>query len=141
MVKGEGEGQVGGMTLDHERLTVYQLARELRRAVVPLLRGVGRGHGETAEQLNRCSLAVKLNIAEGTGEYALKEKARFYRIARREAAEAAALLDDLEDIGAADLAELAPARQLTIRIVGALVRLIQSTESAATRHPHRPRRP
>jgi four helix bundle protein len=34
-----------------------------------------------------------LNIAEGSGERSRKEKARFYRMARRSAAEAAAALD------------------------------------------------
>ena len=34
-----------------------------------------------------------LNIAEGAGEFAPKEKARFYRMARRSATESAAVLD------------------------------------------------
>jgi four helix bundle protein len=98
-----------------------------------LLRGVPRGHGETVEQLNRCSLSIKLNISEGSSEYAPKEKARLYRIARREAAECAALLDDLEDLAVATAVDLARARHLVPRIVGALVRLVQASEAPARR--------
>jgi four helix bundle protein len=121
--------QIGSMRMDHERLDVYQLAREFRREAVELLRGVPRGHGETVDQLYRSSLAIKLNIAEGTGEFALKEKARFYRLARREAAESAALLDDLEDLGLSTGQELAAARRLSVRIVSALIRLIQALDA------------
>jgi four helix bundle protein len=115
--------------LDHERLAVYRLARELRKKVIALLRAVPRGHGETVDQLNRCSLSIKLNIAEGTGEYAPREKAKLYRIARREAAECAALLEDLEDLGVATAADLSRARHLIRRIIGGLVRLVTATES------------
>ena len=67
------------MRLDHERLEVYRLTRELRRNLVTVTRGLPRGNGELLDQLNRAALSVKLNIAEGTGEYSAKEKARFYR--------------------------------------------------------------
>jgi four helix bundle protein len=121
------------MKLDHERLDVYGLARQLRREVIALLHVVPRGHGDTLDHLNRSSLAIKLTIAEGTGEFSSAEKARLYRIARREAAECGALLDDIEDLGAASAAELANARTLIVRIVSALVRLSQAHETTATR--------
>lgn len=86
------------MKLDHERLEVYQLGRELRRGLIALTAGVPRGNAEVLDQLNRAALSVKLNIAEGSGGFSPKEKVRFYRIARRSACECAALLDDLEDL-------------------------------------------
>lgn len=86
------------MKLDHERLEVYQLGRELRRGLVALTAVVPRGNAEVLDQLNRAALSVKLNIAEGSGEFSPKEKVRFYRIARRSACECAALMDDLEDL-------------------------------------------
>jgi four helix bundle protein len=116
--------------LDHERLEVYQLARELRRGLVALTAGVRRGNGEVLDQLNRAALSVKLNIAEGSGEFSPKEKVRFYRIARRSACECAALMDDLEDLDLVGPGETKPCRVLVFRIVSALIRLIQSAERA-----------
>ena len=46
-----------------------------------------------ADQLRRASTSISFNIAEGAGEYAPADKARFYRIARRSATESAAILD------------------------------------------------
>jgi four helix bundle protein len=116
--------------LDHQRLDVYRLSRELRREVLSLTAGLPRGHGEIVDQLGRAVLSIKLNIAEGSGEFAAKEKSRFYRMARRSAAEASAALDDPEDLGVMTPAQTAPSHKLTVRIVSSLIRLIQSTETA-----------
>lgn len=117
------------MKLDHERLEVYGLARELRRGLVGLTAGLPKGHAEVRDQASRAALSIKLNIAEGTGEYAPKEKVRFYRMARRSAAECSALIDDLEDLDLITDSQSASAHRLIVRIVSALVRLIQSIES------------
>jgi hypothetical protein len=91
--------------------------------------------------------------SEGSGEFAAKERSRFYRMARRSAAEAGAALDELEDLGVRTPAETAPAHKLTVRVVGllissdpvnrntnarspvALTRVTRSGFSAALRHP------
>jgi len=44
-------------------------------------------------------MSIVLNIAEGAGEFARKEKVRFYRIARRSATECAAILDLSQRLG------------------------------------------
>jgi four helix bundle protein len=44
-------------------------------------------------QLRRATTSICLNIAEGAGEFSAKEKAPFYRIAKRAATECAAILD------------------------------------------------
>ena len=46
-----------------------------------------------AEQLDGAASSVVANIAEGAGEFAGKEKARFYRMARRSAVEIAAWVE------------------------------------------------
>lgn len=38
-------------------------------------------------------LSIPLNMAEGAGEYAIDEKSRFYRMAKRSATECASILD------------------------------------------------
>ena len=45
------------------------------------------------DQLRRASASIALNIAEGAAEFRPIEKAKFYRIARRSAAECEAVLD------------------------------------------------
>jgi four helix bundle protein len=84
--------------LDHERLDVYNIAREHSRESHRLLKLVPRGRADLADQYRRASLSIPLNIAEGGGEYAPAEKARFYRIAKRSATECAALLDHMVDL-------------------------------------------
>jgi four helix bundle protein len=50
-----------------------------------------RGLGDLADQLRRASTSIVLNIAEGAGEYSPKDKAKFYRFAKRSAAECSAI--------------------------------------------------
>jgi four helix bundle protein len=114
--------------LDHEKLEVYHLAREFTREVDALVRQLPPGRGDSVDQLRRASLSVPVNIAEGSGEFAPKEKARFYRIAKRSGTECGALLDYLVDIGHLTEQQTTPALNLIRRITGALVRLIQSTD-------------
>jgi four helix bundle protein len=124
--------------LDFQRLEVYKVARELRCELVALMKALPRGHAETLDQLNRASLSLKLNLAEGSGEYAPKEKARFFRMARRSADECGALVDDLLDLGLITPAKAASPLHRLVRIVSMLIRLTQAYEhmpSATLRRP------
>jgi hypothetical protein len=71
-----------GIQLDHEQLDVYQLARELARVGNTVVQQVPSGRADLIDQFRRTTLSNPLNIAEGGGEYAPREKARFYRIAK-----------------------------------------------------------
>lgn len=122
--------------LDHERLDVYQLARELVRTGNTIMQHVPTGRADLIDQFRRTCLSIPLNIAEGGGEFAPKEKARFYRIAKRSATECSAVLDHMVDLDLLHNAEISAAKSLLHRIVGALVRLILSTEKI-----HQPRPP
>ena len=84
---------------DHEKLDVYQqalkfvawladLIAELRQSAIPNLR-------ESINQIDRASTSIVLNIAEGNGRRATKQRARFFDDARGSATEAAACLDVL----------------------------------------------
>lgn len=77
---------------DHERLHVYQVAIEFV-ALAHQINASIRGFRALKDQLHRASTSIANNIAEGAGEFAPAEKRRFYRIARRSAAESAAILD------------------------------------------------
>jgi four helix bundle protein len=113
---------------DQDRLDAYNLAREFVRAVEALLKRVPRGFAEQFDQVRRASTSILFNTAEGAGEFAPKEKARFYRIARRSATESAAVLDSFVDRGVLLEADIEPARMVLNRVTGALTRLIQSCE-------------
>jgi four helix bundle protein len=121
--------------LDHERLDVYRLARELARTGTAILQQVPPGRADLVDQFRRASLSVALNIAEGAGEFAPREKARFYRMAKRSSTECAAILDHMSDVGILHPAETVGAKTLVQRIVSTLVRLILSTEKRTPAQP------
>jgi four helix bundle protein len=124
-----------GIQLDHERLDVYQLARELARVGNTVVQQVPSGRADLIDQFRRTTLSIPLNIAEGGGEYAPKEKARFYRIAKRSATECAGVLDHMVDLNLLHPAEIEGTKTLLRRIISALVKLILSTEKLTQPRP------
>ena len=74
---------------DHEKLTVYQVAIEFVILADEVIENLPRGRAYLSDQLQRAALSISLNIAEGAGEYAVDEKARFYRMAKRSLTECA----------------------------------------------------
>jgi four helix bundle protein len=78
---------------DHQRLEVYQRALTVLDLSDEVGRQLPKGRAELREQMERASSSIVANIAEGAGEFSRKEKARFYRIARRSAIELAAWLE------------------------------------------------
>jgi four helix bundle protein len=114
---------------DHEKLEVYQVARELNREVAMLLAALPRGHAESKENLSRATKSITRNIAEGGGRWRPADKIRFYHIARGSATECAAGLDELIDTGAIPATRSQAARDLAPRVVAMLIKLIRSLES------------
>ena len=109
---------------DHERLEVYQTALRFLVLSNDVVQQLPRGRGYLADQLQRAATSVVLNIAEGAGEFAPKEKARFYRMARRSATESAAVLDACRHLGLLSPERYAPGRELLLQVVSMLVRMI-----------------
>jgi four helix bundle protein len=81
------------MPFEHSRLEVYRVAVEFLSLADELAASLPRGRAYLADQLRRAAISIQLNIAEGAGEFAPAEKARFYRMARRSATECAAIVD------------------------------------------------
>jgi four helix bundle protein len=109
--------------LDHERLHVYQLALELHAVlstVVPR-----RGYAVLRDQLERASLSIVLNIAEGAGRTSGPDKRRFYVQARGSTTECAALVDVLRLRSLLDPQGYLRARSLLVRLVQMLSRLVE----------------
>jgi four helix bundle protein len=81
------------MKFDHEKLEVYHISIEFLVLVDKAIKSIPKSKFYLLDQIQRASSSISLNIAEGAGEFSKKEKARFYRIAKRSATECAAILD------------------------------------------------
>ena len=85
-----------------------------------------------SDQLRRAVASIPLNIAEGAGEFAPADKARFYRMARRSATETAAVLDVLAVFGLADAQRLVAVRALLLRITAMLTATVLKLGSSSS---------
>ena len=120
---------------DHEQLDVYRRALDFVVAANVIRQQLPQGRAALADQLDRASVSIVLNIAEGAGEFAVREKARFYRMARRSATECAAILDVATRLDLVRPAQIGPAKNLLRRIVAMLVALGKTKEQQAEPQP------
>jgi four helix bundle protein len=112
----------GAALLDAERLDVYRVALEFQTVAAQLV--PKRGEAELRDQLDRASISIVLNTAEGCGRRSPADEARFYSMARGSATECAAILDLLGARGVIDDRLRSRARALLVRIVQMLSRLV-----------------
>ncbi len=126
-----GSKITGGPPLrfDHQRFKVYESAGVFVTLAHELIRALPSGNATLSDQLRRASISVCLNIAEGAGEFRSREKARFYRIARRSATECAAILDILRRLNAVADRDLSQGEQILHEIVSMLTGLIKSLDT------------
>ena len=80
------------MPFHHEKLIVYQRALEFAAWSQMLIDSLTK-KTSTRDHLERAGDSIALNIAEGNGKFSLKDRARFFQIARGSALESAACLD------------------------------------------------
>jgi four helix bundle protein len=90
-----------------------------------IIKNLPRGRGYLSDQLQRAALSVPLNIAEGAGEYAIDEKVRFYRMAKRSATECASILDVCQKLQLLDEQNYVNGRAIIMRIVSILTKMAQ----------------
>jgi four helix bundle protein len=109
---------------DHEKLEVYREAIAFVAWLSSLLEG-SACLGDVKDQLDRASTSVPLNIAEGNGKYALKDRCRFFDIAHGSALECAAGLDVLVAKGKLQTEQIRPGKEHLQRIVRMLMGLIK----------------
>jgi four helix bundle protein len=105
----------GDALLDAEKLDVYRIALEFQAVAGQLV--PKRGYAELRDQLERASVSIVLNIAEGAGRVSRADKARFYAMARGSATECAAVMDLLWARDLVDPTLRNRARSLLVRIV------------------------
>src|SRR6516164_732105 len=109
---------------DHEKLEVYREAIAFIAWLSAILEGTLR-IGEVKDQLDRASTSIPLNIAEGNGKYAPKDRCRFFDIAHGSALECAAGLDVLVAKGKVNPEHLRPGKERLQKIVRMLIGLIK----------------
>lgn len=114
------------MSFDHERLDVYQRALEVLDLCDSIIEQLPKGRAHLKDQLDRAATSIVLNIAEGAGEFSPDEKRRFYRIARRSATEAGAILHIYARRGQGPQDQIESARGLLVRVVSMLVQMTKS---------------
>ena len=110
---------------DHEKLKVYQAAIRFVAWSTELLVQIP-SKAAVKDQLDRASTSVPLNIAEGNGKFAIKDRCRFLDFARGSALECAACLDVF--VAKKLLAEntIQPGKNQLLEIVSMLMGLITS---------------
>jgi four helix bundle protein len=118
--------------LAHERLDVYQAAVDFLVLSEEVAASLHKGRAYIADQLRRASLPILLNVAEGAGEFAVADKARFYRMARRSGTEAAAILDGCRPLRIAEEAKVARGRELVHRVVAMLTAMVLKMREPGT---------
>jgi four helix bundle protein len=110
---------------DHEKLKVYQAAIQFVGWSTELMAEIS-AKAAVKDQLDRASTSIPLNIAEGNGKFAIKDRCRFLDFARGSALECAACLDVLVAKKLSDDAAVKPGKEQLFEIVSMLMGLIQS---------------
>jgi four helix bundle protein len=124
---------------DHERLDVYRLelefvawATDLMAELRDSLEAKMRRVREVVDHLDRASLSVLFNTAEGNGKRQMRTRAKFFDDARGSATECAACLDALVAKGACPEQRTEEGRMLLLRIVSILTKLVQKFSASVT---------
>src|SRR4051794_37861106 len=124
---------------DHEKLDVYREAIAFVAWVSTVLENAVRV-GDVKDQIDRASTSIALNIAEGNGKYAPKDRCRFFDIAHGSALECAAALDVMVAKKKLTVDQVRPGKERLQRIVRMLMGLIKrnSTREYEKGSPDRP---
>ena len=107
--------------LSHESLDVYQLALKFHIGAMTLL--PHRCSPTLRDQLERASISIILNIAEGAGRRTSADRRRYFVIAQGSAYECAAILDILRLRKIAQPSRCLAARNYAVRIAQMLGKL------------------
>jgi four helix bundle protein len=113
---------------NHERLDVYRESIRFVAWSSQLLEGIARP-GDIKDQLERSSGSVTLNIAEGNGKFAPKDRCRFFDIAHGSALECAGALDVLVARGKATTTDIRAGKEMLQRTVRMLMGLIKANST------------
>ncbi len=107
----------------HEKLDVYRAALKYVRWVYGIAKSLKAENRYARDQLLRASQSIPLNIAEGNGKSSIRDRRRYFEIARGSALECSAVQDVLAEGGRLSPTESSEAKALLIRIVSMLSKM------------------
>ena len=81
------------MAFAFEELIVYQKAVDFADRILAATEHFPRGYGFLSDQLNRASVSIAANLAEGNGRFTKPDRKHFFGIARGSIQECVPLLD------------------------------------------------
>ena len=81
------------MTFAFEKLLVYQKSVDFADDICARTEQFPRGYGFLVDQLNRASVSIAANIAEGNGRFTKPDRKHFFGIARGSVQECVPLLE------------------------------------------------
>jgi four helix bundle protein len=119
---------------DQDKLNVYQASLKFVTWATELISKV-KGKAAVKDQLDRASTSIPLNIAEGNGKFAIRDRCRFLDFARGSALECAACLDVLVAKRLTDVADVVSGKEQLFEIVSMLMGLISSVSSRIGEEP------
>jgi four helix bundle protein len=85
--------------MNHEKLICYQKALQLAKNLHNEYQSFGLGYAYIKDQTKRAISSVCLNLCEGNAKRSLKDRRRFFDIAKGSIAEVSACLDLMEAFG------------------------------------------
>ncbi len=115
---------------DHEKLDVYRLSILYVAWVYDAVASLAGINRHARDQLLRASQSIPQNVAEGNGKRSIKDRNRFFDIARGSALECAAIHDILRVAGAIESRETFVQKRRLKRIVSMLTKLGQRTDDS-----------
>jgi four helix bundle protein len=107
-----------------ERLLVYQAAVAFRDIIRPSLTARKTGTAELRDQLNRASLSMITNTAEGAGRFKPADKANYFLMVSGSTTECVSLLSECEKEGILDKLSLRKGRFAAHSVVSILTKWI-----------------
>ena len=114
---------------DHEKLDVYQLELDFVAWATDLMVEVKKASivsvREPCDHLDRASLSIMFNTAEGNGKRQMRGRAKFFDDARGSATECAACLDALVAKRACSKDRIAEGKGRLVRMVSMLTKLVE----------------
>ena len=119
----------------HEKLIAYQEGLALAVLLGERSDAQVRTNYAIKDQINRASLSIPLNIAEGSARSSSRDRAHFYVIARASAAECAALVDVMHKRKFIDATEFAALKTKCNQVSTLLYKMIQSTRAQINKEP------
>ena len=111
---------------NHEKLEVYQRSLKFITWLTEVIDILNKGNRNIINQIDRASISVVLNIAEGNGKHSSKEHKRYIEIAKSSALECAAALDVMFAKKIINEQKLEDGKEMAVVIVKMLYKLGES---------------